>query len=119
MVGMIHSIDARPSGLSVVVPVYRSEAILTELVQRLEIVLSRITSAYELVLAVLLPTLGLAEVSGNPSFQNAPALGIMAEVLWLIFVIVLPFLGVFIYLIGASKGMAERSIEDAHHEVVA
>jgi hypothetical protein len=37
------------------------------------------------VLAVLLPTLGLAEVAGNPSFQNAPALGIMAEVLWLIF----------------------------------
>jgi hypothetical protein len=36
-----------------------------------------------------------------------------AKVLWLIFVIVLPFLGVFIYLIGASKGMAERSIEDA------
>ena len=47
---MIHSIDSRPSGLSVVVPVYRSEAILPELVQRLEIVLSRITSAYELVL---------------------------------------------------------------------
>ena len=42
-------------------------------------------AAYELVLAVLLPTLGLAEVSGEPSFQNAPALGIMAEVLWLIF----------------------------------
>lgn len=42
-------------------------------------------AAYELVLAVLLPTLGLAEVSGNPSFQNAPALGIIAEVLWLIF----------------------------------
>jgi CPA1 family monovalent cation:H+ antiporter len=42
-------------------------------------------AAYELVLAVLLPTLGLAEVSGNPSFQHAPALGIMAEVLWLIF----------------------------------
>ena len=42
-------------------------------------------AAYELVLAVLLPTLGLAEVAGEPSFQNAPALGIMAEVLWLIF----------------------------------
>ncbi len=47
---MIHSIDSRPSGISVVVPVYRSEAILPELVQRLEIVLGRITSAYELVL---------------------------------------------------------------------
>ena len=42
-------------------------------------------AAYELVLAVLLPTLGLAEVSGEPSFHNVPALGIMAEVLWLIF----------------------------------
>jgi CPA1 family monovalent cation:H+ antiporter len=41
-------------------------------------------AAYELLLAVLLPTLGLAEVSGNPSFQNAPAIGIIAEVLWLI-----------------------------------
>ena len=47
---MIHSIDSRPGGLSVVVPVYRSEAILPELVQRLEKVLSRIASAYELVL---------------------------------------------------------------------
>jgi CPA1 family monovalent cation:H+ antiporter len=42
-------------------------------------------AAYELVLAVLLPALGLAEVSGEPSFQNTPALGIIAEVLWLIF----------------------------------
>ncbi len=43
------------------------------------------SAAYELVLAVLLPTLGLAEVSGNPSFLNTPALGIAGEVLWLIF----------------------------------
>ncbi|HYX48759.1 MAG TPA: sodium:proton antiporter [Ktedonobacteraceae bacterium] len=42
-------------------------------------------AAYELVLAVLLPLLGLAEVSGEPSFQNASALLIIAEVLWLIF----------------------------------
>lgn len=42
-------------------------------------------AAYELVLAVLLPTLGLAEVSGEPSFHNAPALLIVAEVLWLVF----------------------------------
>jgi CPA1 family monovalent cation:H+ antiporter len=34
------------------------------------------SAAYELVLAVLLPTLGLAEVSGNPSFLNTPVLGI-------------------------------------------
>jgi glycosyltransferase involved in cell wall biosynthesis len=47
---MIHSINARPSGLSIVVPVYRSEEILPELVERLQPVLSRITSAYELVL---------------------------------------------------------------------
>jgi glycosyltransferase involved in cell wall biosynthesis len=47
---MIHSINSRPSGLSVVVPVYRSEAILPDLVQRLESVLSSIASDYELVL---------------------------------------------------------------------
>ncbi len=33
------------------------------------------------------------------------------KVLWLIFVIVLPFLGVFIYLIAESRGMTERAIE--------
>ncbi len=43
------------------------------------------SAAYELVLAVLLPTLGLAEVSSNPSFLNTPVLGIVGEVLWLIF----------------------------------
>ncbi|MGZ4307900.1 MAG: SHOCT domain-containing protein [Gaiellaceae bacterium] len=32
-----------------------------------------------------------------------------AKVLWSIFVIVLPFLGVFIYMIAESKGMAERN----------
>jgi Short C-terminal domain/Phospholipase_D-nuclease N-terminal len=35
-----------------------------------------------------------------------------AKVLWLIFVIVVPFLGVFIYLIAESKGMAERSTKE-------
>ncbi len=35
------------------------------------------------------------------------------KVLWLIFVIAVPFLGVFIYVIVESKGMAERSIERA------
>ncbi len=48
---MIHSINARPSGLSLVVPVYLSEGILPELVKRLESALSRIASDYELVLA--------------------------------------------------------------------
>jgi hypothetical protein len=33
------------------------------------------------------------------------------KVLWLIFVIAVPFLGVFIYLIAESKGMAERNME--------
>ena len=36
-----------------------------------------------------------------------------AKVLWLIFVIVLPFLGVFIYLIANNQGMTERSIARA------
>ena len=35
------------------------------------------------------------------------------KVLWLIFVLVLPFLGVFIYLIAESDGMADRSLERA------
>ena len=33
---------------------------------------------------------------------------------WLVFVIILPFLGVFVYLIAESKGMAERNIERAN-----
>jgi hypothetical protein len=35
------------------------------------------------------------------------------KVLWLAFVIILPFLGVFVYLIAQNRGMAERSIADA------
>jgi Short C-terminal domain/Phospholipase_D-nuclease N-terminal len=35
------------------------------------------------------------------------------KVLWIIFVIILPFLGVFIYLIVNHDGMAERSIKQA------
>ena len=34
-----------------------------------------------------------------------------AKVLWIIFVIVLPFLGVFIYLIAEHDGMAERNAQ--------
>jgi Short C-terminal domain/Phospholipase_D-nuclease N-terminal len=33
------------------------------------------------------------------------------KVLWIVFVVVLPFLGVFVYLIAAHDGMTERSIE--------
>ena len=32
---------------------------------------------------------------------------------WVIFVIILPFLGVFIYLIAEGKGMAERNVKQA------
>ncbi len=33
------------------------------------------------------------------------------KVLWVVFVIVLPFLGVFVYLIAEHEGMTQRSIE--------
>ena len=36
-----------------------------------------------------------------------------AKVLWIIFVIVLPFLGVFIYMIANHEGMTERSVKQA------
>ena len=36
-----------------------------------------------------------------------------SKVLWIIFVILLPFLGVFVYLIANHDGMAERNIERA------
>jgi hypothetical protein len=32
------------------------------------------------------------------------------KVLWIIFIIVLPFFGVFVYLIAENDGMAERSL---------
>jgi putative oligomerization/nucleic acid binding protein/phospholipase D-like protein len=34
-----------------------------------------------------------------------------SKALWIIFVIILPFLGVFIYLIAEHKGMADRNIK--------
>src|SRR5215470_10388300 len=34
-----------------------------------------------------------------------------AKVLWLIFVICVPFLGAFVYLIAENKGMTERNLE--------
>jgi hypothetical protein len=40
-------------------------------------------------------------------------IGGFAKTLWLIFVIVLPFLGVFVYLIAESRGMADRSVKEA------
>jgi hypothetical protein len=42
--------------------------------------------------------------------------GGFSKVIWIIFVIVLPFLGVFIYLIVNHDGMAERSIRQAQSQ---
>jgi hypothetical protein len=36
-----------------------------------------------------------------------------AKALWLIFVLIVPFLGVFVYLIAENKGMTERALERA------
>jgi len=38
------------------------------------------------------------------------------KALWIIFVIVLPFLGILIYLITQSHGMAERNVKQAQAE---
>ena len=35
------------------------------------------------------------------------------KTLWLIFVICVPFLGVFVYLVANNNGMVERSVQDA------
>jgi hypothetical protein len=40
-------------------------------------------------------------------------IGAMGKVLWIFFVIFLPFLGVFVYLITNGKGMAERNMKQA------
>src|SRR5215468_10183786 len=42
--------------------------------------------------------------------------GGFSKVLWIIFVIILPFLGVFIYLIANHDGMADRSIKQAQNQ---
>jgi hypothetical protein len=38
-------------------------------------------------------------------------LGGFGKTLWIIFVILLPYLGVFVYLIARGKGMAERNVK--------
>jgi hypothetical protein len=48
-------------------------------------------------------------------FRRKDASG-ASKVLWIIFVIVLPFLGVFIYLLANNDGMAERNIRQATSE---
>ena len=39
-----------------------------------------------------------------------------AKVLWMIFVIVLPFLGVFLYLLTQNQGMTERNVKQAESQ---
>jgi hypothetical protein len=39
-----------------------------------------------------------------------------AKALWIIFVILLPFLGVFIYLIVNNQGMTERNVKQAQRQ---
>ena len=39
-----------------------------------------------------------------------------AKVLWMIFVIILPYLGVFIYLITQNQGMGERNLARAQEQ---
>jgi hypothetical protein len=43
-------------------------------------------------------------------FRRHDASG-FAKVLWIIFIVVLPYLGVFVYLIVEHKGMTERTIK--------
>jgi hypothetical protein len=43
-------------------------------------------------------------------FRRHDTSGFM-KVLWIIFIIVLPYLGVFVYLIAEHKGMAERAVK--------
>jgi hypothetical protein len=43
-------------------------------------------------------------------FRRHDASG-FAKVLWIIFIIVLPYLGVFVYLIAEHKGMTERAVK--------
>ena len=38
------------------------------------------------------------------------------KALWVIFVIVLPYLGVFVYIIGQGHGMAERNMKQVQRE---
>jgi hypothetical protein len=45
-------------------------------------------------------------------FRRRDASG-LTKTLWIIFVIVLPFLGVFIYIIANHEGMAERNMRQA------
>ena len=39
-----------------------------------------------------------------------------AKFLWVVFVIFVPYLGVFVYLIGQGHGMAERNVQAVNHQ---
>jgi Short C-terminal domain/Phospholipase_D-nuclease N-terminal len=47
-------------------------------------------------------------------FRRHDASG-FTKVLWMIFVIIVPFLGVFIYIIANHEGMTERNVQRAQH----
>jgi hypothetical protein len=47
---------------------------------------------------------------------RSPDLGGWSKALWSIFVIVLPYLGVFVYLIARGHKMSEHAIEDARRQ---
>ncbi len=46
-------------------------------------------------------------------FQR-PDVGGFGKVIWIIFLVLLPYLGVFIYLLTQGKGMGERQVAQAH-----
>ena len=46
-------------------------------------------------------------------------IGGFAKTLWVIFVIIVPYLGVFIYLIAEHQGMAERNVKQAQAQQAA
>lgn len=43
-------------------------------------------------------------------FRRHDASGVV-KVLWIVFVVIVPYLGVFVYLIAEHKGMTERAVE--------
>jgi uncharacterized membrane protein YcjF (UPF0283 family) len=46
-------------------------------------------------------------------------IGGWGKALWVVFIIVLPFLGVLVYLIGQHEGMRERSVKQAQEQQAA
>ena len=64
-------------------------------------------------LAVLVDRLDNSVVPGGSSdIFRSRDMGGWGKALWTIFVIVLPFLGVFVYLIARGQSMAERDLDE-------